>query len=90
MPEGPSIVILREAAAGFAGRKILRVSGNSKQDIDRMRNRKVLAVLRKHYQVHTKTICPRDGTRLSYRKHLGVAQRRAFWCGTCQRLYDGD
>jgi len=44
-------------------------------------------VLRKHYQVHTKTHCPRDGTRLSYRKHLGVAGRRAFWCDTCQRLY---
>jgi endonuclease VIII len=44
-------------------------------------------VLKKHYQVHTKTHCPRDGTRLTYRKHLGRAQRRAFYCGTCQRLY---
>lgn len=247
MPEGPSIVILREDAAQFAGRKVLRVSGNSTQDIDRMRNRKLLAVrswgkhfllefdgfslrihfllfgsyrinetkptpprlslgfskgeelnfyacsvrfiegalddsydwrgdvmndawdpalarrklraqpealaadvlldqdvfagvgniiknevlhrirvhpestvgalparklselvaqareysfdfyrwkkayvLKKHYQVHTKKNCPRDGTPLSYRKHLGRAQRRAFWCATCQRLYPGD
>ena len=44
-------------------------------------------VLRKHWQVHAKTICPRDGTRLSFRKHLGRAGRRAFWCDTCQRLY---
>ena len=44
-------------------------------------------VLKKHYQVHTKTHCPRDGTRLSYRKHLGRAQRRAFYCEACQRLY---
>ncbi|BCT92550.1 endonuclease [Lysobacter helvus] len=44
-------------------------------------------VLRKHYQVHTKKTCPRDGTPLSYRKHLGRARRRAFWCDTCQRLY---
>lgn len=44
--------------------------------------------LRKHYQVHTKTICPRDGTRLSYQQHLGVKQRRAFWCDTCQKRYD--
>ncbi|PNS08601.1 DNA-formamidopyrimidine glycosylase family protein [Solilutibacter silvestris] len=44
-------------------------------------------VLRQHWQVHAKTICPRDGTRLSYRKHLGKRQRRAFWCATCQRLY---
>lgn len=43
--------------------------------------------LKKHYQAHTKATCPRDGTPLSYRKHLGLAQRRAFWCETCQRLY---
>ena len=244
MPEGPSIVILKEAAAGFVGRKVLRVTGNSKQDLQRMHGRKVVAlrswgkhflvefdgfalrvhfmlfgsyrinerreapprlslgfskgeelnfyacslkyvegdlddsydwsgdvmadewnptaarrklktqpdtlaadalldqnvfagvgniiknevlhrirvhpestvgalsprklgelikqareysfdfyewkkayVLKKHYQVHTKTICPRDGNRLSYRKHLGKAQRRAFFCDVCQRLY---
>jgi endonuclease-8 len=46
-------------------------------------------VLKKHYQVHTKTHCPRDGTRLTYRKHLGRAQRRAFFCETCQKLYGG-
>jgi endonuclease-8 len=44
-------------------------------------------VLKKHYQVHTKTTCPRDGNRLSYRKHLGRAQRRAFFCEVCQKLY---
>ena len=44
-------------------------------------------VLKKHYQVHTRTICPRDGTRLSYRKELGRAKRRAFFCETCQKLY---
>jgi endonuclease-8 len=44
-------------------------------------------VLKKHYQVHTKTTCPRDGNRLTYRKHLGRAQRRAFFCDVCQKLY---
>lgn len=44
-------------------------------------------VLRKHWQVHAKKTCPRDGTPLSFRKSLGVAQRRAFYCETCQRLY---
>lgn len=44
-------------------------------------------VLRKHYQVHTRTTCPRDGTRLSYRAKLGRAQRRAFFCERCQILY---
>ena len=44
-------------------------------------------VLKKHYQVHTKTHCPRDGTRLSYRKELGRARRRAFFCEACQKVY---
>ena len=44
-------------------------------------------VLKRHYQVHTRTTCPRDGTRLTYRQHLGRAQRRAFFCETCQRRY---
>jgi endonuclease VIII len=45
-------------------------------------------VLKQHYQVHTRTHCPRDGTRLSYRAKLGRSQRRAFFCEACQRLYD--
>lgn len=44
-------------------------------------------VLRKHYQVHTKTICPRDGQRLTYRAKLGHFQRRAFFCENCQVFY---
>ena len=44
-------------------------------------------VLKKHYQVHTKTTCPRDGAPLQYRKHLGKAGRRAFFCEVCQRRY---
>jgi len=44
-------------------------------------------VLRKHYQVHTKTHCPRDGERLSFRAKLGRRQRRAFFCERCQKLY---
>src|SRR5688500_10551804 len=41
MPEGPSIVILREQAAEFAGRRVLRVEGNSRLDLQRMRGRTV-------------------------------------------------
>lgn len=44
-------------------------------------------VLKKHYQVHTKTTCPRCGIRLQFRAQLGRAQRRAFFCDQCQRLY---
>jgi len=45
MPEGPSIVIpsiviLREDAAKFAGRVIDDVSGNSRLDLQRMRGQR--------------------------------------------------
>ena len=46
-------------------------------------------VLRKHYQVHTKSTCPRDGHKLTWRKHLGEKRRRAFFCEVCQVLYGG-
>jgi endonuclease-8 len=36
MPEGPSIVILREEVSGFAGQKILRAEGNSRIDKTRL------------------------------------------------------
>ncbi|MDQ3215570.1 MAG: endonuclease [Pseudomonadota bacterium] len=42
MPEGPSIVILREQVAPFAGRKVLRVAGNSKVELQRMRGQRVI------------------------------------------------
>ena len=40
MPEGPSIVILKEAVEAFAGKAILKVSGNSKIDQQRLYNKK--------------------------------------------------
>ncbi|OJW81867.1 MAG: endonuclease [Bacteroidetes bacterium 46-16] len=43
MPEGPSIVLLKEAAAIFTGKKVLSVTGNSKQDIGRAAGRKIIA-----------------------------------------------
>jgi endonuclease-8 len=44
MPEGPSIVILKEEALKFEGKKILTVSGNSKIDKSRMDGKKVIAL----------------------------------------------
>lgn len=44
MPEGPSIIIMREAAARFRGKTAREVGGNSKLDLQRMRGRKVIAV----------------------------------------------
>jgi endonuclease VIII len=43
MPEGPSIVILKELVQQFAGHEILSVSGNSKIGIDRIEGQTVLA-----------------------------------------------
>jgi len=44
MPEGPSILIMREEAAIFARKTVRAVSGNSKVDIARMQGRRVVAV----------------------------------------------
>src|ERR1700745_338933 len=42
MPEGPSIVILKELVQPFRGKRILNVEGNSKLDIQRMSGEKIL------------------------------------------------
>jgi len=42
MPEGPSIVILKEAVQQFKGKKIVSVTGNSKQDIQRLAGQKII------------------------------------------------
>ncbi|NUO73448.1 MAG: endonuclease [Frateuria sp.] len=44
MPEGPSIVILREQAAPFAGRTIRRAEGNAKIDMDRLAGRRIISL----------------------------------------------
>ncbi len=43
MPEGPSIVMAREALARFTGRKILRATGNARIDMTRIAGQKVKA-----------------------------------------------
>jgi endonuclease VIII len=42
MPEGPSIVILKEQVQQFKNRKILAVSGNTKIDQQRLHGRKII------------------------------------------------
>ena len=44
MPEGPSIVILREAAAKFRGKTVRKAVGNSSLDLTRMEGRRVLSL----------------------------------------------
>jgi endonuclease-8 len=41
MPEGPSIVILREAAAQFRGRTVRGVEGDSRLDLGRMQGQRI-------------------------------------------------
>lgn len=43
MPEGPSIVILKETLKPFAGKKVTQVAGNAKIDFGRIRNQKITA-----------------------------------------------
>lgn len=42
MPEGPSIIILKEEAAPFKRKKVAAVSGNSKEDIKRAEGKTVI------------------------------------------------
>lgn len=44
MPEGPSLVILREQAAAFAGKTIRRVEGNTSVDKQRLAGQRIVAV----------------------------------------------
>ena len=44
MPEGPSIVILKQQAADFAGRTIVRADGNTKIDKQRLVGQRIVAL----------------------------------------------
>jgi endonuclease VIII len=43
-------------------------------------------VLKKHWLVHTKKICQRDGDKI-HKEYLGTTNRRTFFCNSCQKLY---
>lgn len=43
-------------------------------------------VLKKHWLVHTKRTCPRDGSKIT-KEYLGRTHRRTFFCNACQTLY---
>lgn len=44
MPEGPSIVILKEEAELFINKKVLKVEGNTKIDLSGLKGKKVIAL----------------------------------------------
>jgi len=43
-------------------------------------------VLKKHWLIHTKKICPRCHIP-AVKKYLGKTNRRTFYCENCQKLY---
>ncbi len=43
-------------------------------------------VLRKHWLAHTKRTCPRCNIPF-HKGHLGLSDRRSFWCDNCQVRY---
>ncbi|MGQ7944401.1 DNA-formamidopyrimidine glycosylase family protein [Flavobacterium sp. WC2509] len=43
MPEGPSIVILKEAVQQFTGQKVISAFGNSKIDMDRIKDQNIIS-----------------------------------------------
>lgn len=45
-------------------------------------------VLRQHWLVHNKGVCPRCNGRLT-RKYLGARDRRTFFCQRCQKRFRG-
>jgi endonuclease-8 len=62
MPEGPSIVILREETAGFVGKTVARASGNSKAvDFEALAGQPVLAMRSwgKHFLIQLPTLALR-------------------------------
>ena len=77
MPEGPSIVILKEQTARFAGQRVREVSGNSKQPLQRMQGLRLRDVCSwgKHYLLRFDDPFEYDG-----RQHQ-VALVRSRWEG---------
>lgn len=61
MPEGPSIVILKEAVQAFTRKKILEVTGNSKIGIERLQGQTVIGFRSwgKHFLICFKTFTVR-------------------------------
>ncbi len=64
MPEGPSIVILKEQVQGFAGKKILSASGNTKLDIADLAGKKVIAF--KSWGKHFLVVLPKITIRIHF------------------------
>ena len=64
MPEGPSIVILKEAVQSFIGQKVIGASGNTKIDKERMEGKKIIDF--KSWGKHFLICFPRFAVRIHF------------------------
>jgi endonuclease-8 len=104
MPEGPSIVLLKEEVQQFTGKKIIDVSGNSKIELHRLAGQKIIAFKSwgKHFLICFKGFFVRIhflmfGTyRINEKKDQAVRMHLGFKKGeinfyTCSvKIVDGD
>lgn len=97
MPEGPSIVILKEELSPFNGKKLVDVSGNAKIDLERMKGKKIIDMRSwgKHFLIcfdgffitlQMCIVCPECVVKIKL-KHTGHRMRRSFFCVNCQEPY---
>ncbi|WP_426207470.1 DNA-formamidopyrimidine glycosylase family protein [Massilia sp. TWP1-3-3] len=65
MPEGPSLVILREQSADFAGKQIVRAEGNTNAiDLDSLAGQRVLAL--RSWGKHFLIAMPKSALRIHF------------------------
>jgi len=106
MPEGPSMVILKEAMQPFIGKKILEARGNAKIDMGRLLQKKILNIktwgkqfficlpnttIRIHFLMFgSHSIGEQTRPDKSLRLGLKVARRTVFFYTCAVRLIDED
>lgn len=104
MPEGPSIIILKEKLEEFAGRKVIAVSGNAKIDVSRAEGQKIIAIKSwgKHLLLCFKGFTIRihlmlfgtyrinEGKKSEPRLHLGFADGEINFYACSVKLLEGD
>lgn len=64
MPEGPSIVILKEAAQPFKGEKIIAIGGNTKVELKHLVNQKIIDF--KSWGKHFLICFPKEAIRIHF------------------------
>jgi endonuclease VIII len=104
MPEGPSIVILKEQARKFARKKIIAATGNTKVDIGGLAGQRIVAIRSwgKHFLIQLKTTTIRihfmlfgsysidEKTKPSPRLHLQFDNGDLYFYACSVKLLEGD